>query len=175
MRNNFFTHTKQEGSVIVLVTIMMGALTLFALSVWRNTVFLHDLVLKKQEHEMQMRSTEAALNIGIAICKKYPHRFFSAQDDVTDSVYTIQLPAWLEQKNQTALIQLYPDAKSVLIRVLLRKDTQEICGLRCTLERIEKQSIEGEQPQDAAVKKDQQPSESILLEVKNWGFDTRGA
>ncbi len=149
---------KQQGSAILIVVLVMSALSLFSLTVWRNTIFLHDIVLKKQEYERNFRATEAALNMGIALCKKYPKRFFILQNldpKASTKPFSAVIAPWLSIKDQKATIQIYPDHKAVLIRAQLIKGDKQIFGLRCAVEL-------------AGLKKKKQ-----LVEVKNWAFDAK--
>lgn len=148
----------KQGSAILIVVLVMGALSIFALSVWRNTVFLHDIVLKKQEYERNFRSAEAALNMGIALCKKYPKRFFIPEepDDASKvKPFNVTIEPWLSQKHQKAVIQIYPDTESVLVRAFLLKKDSVVFGLRCT---VELAGLKGKKQ---------------LVEIKNWGFETK--
>lgn len=146
------------GSAILIVVLVMGALSLFTLTVWRNTIFLYDIVLKKQEYERNFRATEAALNMGIALCKKYPKKFFilkNLDSKVSEKPFSAVIAPWLSIKDQKSAIKIYPHHKAVLIRAQLIKGDKQVFGLRCT---VELAGLKGKKQ---------------LMEVKNWTFDTR--
>jgi hypothetical protein len=145
------------GSAMLIVIIVMTALTLFTFSVWRNVIFLHDIVIKKQEYERNFRAAEAALNMGLALCKKYPKHFFINPKEVEPTIiqpFTVIRHSWLGRKDQNATISIYPGKEHVLIRAALQKSGTSIFQLECIVEA-------------AGMKKNKQ-----LLKVKHWRFES---
>ena len=60
----------QQGSSILLTLLLLSALVLFSLVVWKQTTFSLDLVHMRLCYEQQLRATELMLNYGIALCKE---------------------------------------------------------------------------------------------------------
>lgn len=147
----------QKGSSTLVVLLTLSSVSLFAIAVFRNTIFFHDISLAKQRHEQFFRRCEAALNIGIALCKKYPKRFFITQeqeDNNESKPFVASVNRWLGNNDDQATIEIFPSRKKVEVKSFLLHDGRMVCGLHCFLE------LEGK-------KKGKQ-----MLKITNWSFNT---
>ena len=127
---------RQHGSAVLLVVLVMSSLALVALSAWRSMIFLHDIVLKKQQYEQRFRTAEAALNYGVAYCKKYPGKVFfddATKDDPKKlkSPMTFQLSPWPNAR--TALVAIYPGEKKARVRARVLSKHGAPFAMRCSV------------------------------------------
>lgn len=147
----------RKGSSTLVVLLTLSSLGLFAVAVFRNSIFFHDISLEKQRHEQLFRRCEAALTIGIALCKKYPKRFFITQvqeDNNENKPLVASINSWLGNKNDQATIEIIPSQKKVEVKSFLMNNGRMVCGLHCFVE------LDGK-------KKGKQ-----LLKITNWSFNS---
>jgi len=60
----------KSGSAILMVVLVMSAVIVVCLNMWRATALTTDLVFKRQEREQKFRIAEGVLHYGIALCKE---------------------------------------------------------------------------------------------------------
>ena len=64
------TGNTKSGSAILIVVLVMSAVMIVCLNMWRATALTTDLACKRQEREQRFRIAEGVLNYGIALCKE---------------------------------------------------------------------------------------------------------
>jgi len=59
----------QKGSAILIVILVMSAVTIICINIWRATVLTADFSYKRQAREQKFQIAQGVLNYGIALCK----------------------------------------------------------------------------------------------------------
>lgn len=57
-----------EGSCVLIVTILSTVMLLYYMNTWQNLVLMDDIVSKKYKYEKQFRNAEALYLYGLTIC-----------------------------------------------------------------------------------------------------------
>jgi Tfp pilus assembly protein PilX len=117
--------------MVVILLLLSAIITIFATSVIRNTVFFHDISLKRQEHEYQFRAAEALLNYGIAVAQEQ----FEGLKEKEKQVITFT--QWPSEANNgySGKLSLQEQGSSIAISATLYRGSSVVKGLSCRLKR----------------------------------------
>lgn len=129
----------RQGSAILIVVLIMSALLLSCLNLFKSTTLTVDLVLKRQEREQKSRATQGVLNYGVDLCSK---RFslFEGQARDGKTSWTFSVGTWDIRglgKYDGQLCVTWKEGVLLLNATLLEKKSCAF-GIGCELERKKK-------------------------------------
>lgn len=129
----------QQGSVVLMVVLLMSILLVLCSSMWRTTAYVIDIVVKKQEYMQNKWATRGLLNCGIIACQKdfaAVHKRVSQQGgniSIPLRSYTLSLP---QLKNYTPTLVFAVQGDDALqVTAELRAGDHAVCAQSCVVEK----------------------------------------
>lgn len=126
-----------DGSMLLIIMIVMSALVVYALSAWRTTVLLVERAHAREQYEYLFQATQVLLEYAVALSKQnfdaIKQRFQTKKDP-----FTITFKPWPISESSVkgeGLITITTDHDGPLSLHALTKQADASCALRCTIER----------------------------------------
>ena len=117
----------RQGSVILVVLMMLAVLTGIGFSVLRSTSFLLDSTLSREQYTKQYYATEALMRYGISLGERYFNVFKEGQQE-------IDIGAWPSANASFQGKLLFtPEKDGLAIKALLNEHRQVCCSIICLL------------------------------------------
>lgn len=119
----------KQGSVILVVLMILSVLAIVGFTILRNTSFLLDGALAREQYIKHYYATEALMRYGISIGQCYFDQFKKQEKEIT-----ININAWpLDNSLETGKLSYMPDKYGIKIQSLLEHNKDIICIITCTL------------------------------------------
>lgn len=141
----------QQGSSILITLLLLYALVVFSIAIWKRTTLSLDLVHTRLRYEQHVRATELVLNYGIALCKENASTLLKeGKNGVKELLFTCDDVPLRGEKQDKGIVTIKIHDSLFTLRAALVIAEKETCALRCDL------------CQDVA---------SDHWRITHWGFD----
>jgi hypothetical protein len=119
----------KQGSVILMVLMLLAVLTIAGFTVLRNNIFLVDGLLMREQYTKQYHATEGLMRYGIGLGTQYFDALKHYQKEIT-----VEVGAWpLNTSLYTGKLLFMPNEQGIKIQALLEKENQTCCTITSLL------------------------------------------
>jgi len=132
----------RDGSVLLLLVLVVSVLSLFCLTAWHSSTLFHDISLVRLVYEQKFRAAQAGLNYGVHICKKQFDQLYALCTENNQDFF-IELAPFKISKNiiYTCKINISAgDSENSLSlqSILCEKEEKKCFELFCTILKVTK-------------------------------------